>query len=46
MRAFWIAVGVGITAYCFATHQPLWLSIGNVVLDVLLILEFLKARRT
>ena len=44
MRALWIAAGVGITIYCFATGQPLWLSIGNAVLDVLLILQYVKGK--
>ena len=45
MRALFIAVGVGFTAYCFMTHAPMWLCIVNLVLDVLLILGFVSSRR-
>lgn len=44
MRAFFIALGIGVTVYWFMTHQPLWLCIGSLVLDVLLVLEYLKNR--
>lgn len=44
MRALWIAGGVGITIYCFMSHAPMWLCIGNVVFDVALILQYLKGK--
>jgi len=44
MRELWIAAGVGVTIYCFATHQPLWLCIGNAVFDVALVLQYLKRK--
>lgn len=39
-----IATGIGVTVYCFMTHQPTWLCVGNVVLDSVLVLAFLKQR--
>jgi hypothetical protein len=44
MRLLFIAAGIGFTVYCFMTHQPPWLCILNVVLDVILVLGFLKDR--
>ncbi len=44
MRALFIAAGIGVTVWCFMSHQPPWLCIVNVVLDVLLVLSFLKDR--
>ena len=45
MKALLIAGGVGITIYCFATHQPLWLSIGNAVFDVAVILHYINGNK-
>lgn len=42
MRALFIAVGIGVTIWCFMSHQPMWLCVLNVVLDVLLVLQYLK----
>lgn len=44
MRLLFIAVGIGATVWCFMTHQPMWVCILNVVLDVMLVLGFLKDR--
>lgn len=46
MRAFFIAVGIGFTAWCFLTHQPLWVCVVNLGLDVLLILQYLKGSKS
>lgn len=42
MRALFIALGIGITAYCFAVHEPLWVCIACVVADAILVMDYLK----
>ena len=45
MRAFLIALGIGFTVYLFTEHAPMWLCIVNVVLDALLVLQFITSKR-
>lgn len=44
MYSLLVAAGIGVTAWCIATHQPTWIIAMNVIMDVVGVFVVLKSK--